>query len=127
MAGAWYGVLHGFDHVPRGNYEVGSEDIELCIDAAFQNVEYHAELDAVAKKLFDLRKVSSQPKAKIESEDDQRGPCVHFTFCPSEILDNMPAFRQWLLDANKGKAKHCDTRPTPSVLSKMVFQGLRID
>ena len=98
-----------------------------CIDAAFQNVEYHAELDDVAKKLFDLRKVSSEPKAKLESQTEQRGPCVHFTFCPSEILDNMPAFRQWLLETNKGKAKHSDARPSTSVLSNMVFQGLRVD
>jgi len=52
--------------------------------------------------------------------NDQRGACVHFTFVPSDILDNMPAFRQWRLSKNrKAEIK-------TNILSKLVFQGLKI-
>ncbi len=87
----------------------------------FQNVEYHNELENVAKKLFDLRQISVKSKEKFENINDQRGPCVHFTFIPSDILDNMPAFRQWRLSKNP------KTELKSNVLSKLVFQGLRMN
>lgn len=86
----------------------------------FQNVEYHDELENVAKKLFNLSQISIQSKEKIENIHDQHGPCVHFTFIPSDILDNMPAFRQWRL------SKTPQTEIETNILSKLVFQGLKI-
>jgi hypothetical protein len=86
----------------------------------FQNVEYHNELENVAIKLFNLRKIPSQSKKKVDVNNNQRGPCVHFVFVPSDTLDNIPAFRQWLLSKNQPRSKS-------SVLSKLVFQGLRIN
>jgi len=84
IAGALFGIIYGFESIPKENYE---------------NVEYHNELENVAKKLFNLRQISTI--------NDQREACGHFTFIPSDILDNMPAFRQWRL-------------------SKLGFQGLKI-
>lgn len=78
-------------------------------------MEFHNELENIAKKFFNLR-----PKpVKSEPIIDHRGPCVHFTFVPSEILDNMPAFRQWRLSNQKSS-------PKTNVLSHLVIQGLRI-
>lgn len=84
-------------------------------------MEHHDELETIGKKLFDLRQRSVQPKEKVEATTDQRGPCVHFVFIPSDILDNMPAFRQWRL------SKTVKTENKSNVLSKLVFQGLKIN
>lgn len=77
-------------------------------------------MENVAKKLFKLTQISVQSKEKIETISDQRGPCVHFQFVPSNVLDNMPAFRQWRL------SKLRKTEIKPNILSKLVFQGLKI-
>lgn len=74
----------------------------------------------MAKKLFNLRQKSVQPKDRTEKIVDQHGPCVHFTFVPAEVLDNMPAFRQWRLSA------HQKPSPKSNVLSQLVVQGLKI-
>ncbi len=74
----------------------------------------------MAKKLFNLRQISIQSKEKFENINDQRGACVHFTFVPSDILDNMPAFRQWRLSKNR------KPEIKTNILSKLVFQGLKI-
>ncbi|CAF0799537.1 unnamed protein product [Adineta steineri] len=106
VAGALFGAIYGFENVPKQNYK---------------NVEYHDELENVAKKLYNLRQISSQPKTKTENINTQRGECVHFTFIPADVLDNMPAFRQWRLSKNQ------KTKTETNVLSKLVFQGLRIN
>ncbi|CAF3606061.1 unnamed protein product [Adineta steineri] len=105
VAGALFGAIYGFENVPKQNYK---------------NVEYHDELENVAKKLYNLRQISSQPKTKTENINTQRGECVHFTFIPADVLDNMPAFRQWRLSKNQ------KTKTETNVLSKLVFQGLRM-
>ncbi|UJR13601.1 hypothetical protein I4U23_000614 [Adineta vaga] len=105
IAGAIFGAIYGFENIPKENYE---------------NVEYHHELESIGKNLFNLRRISVQSKAKVELPTDQRGPCVHFVFIPSDILDNMPAFRQWRL------SKPVKTEMKSNVLSKLVFQGLKI-
>ncbi|CAF1218637.1 unnamed protein product [Adineta ricciae] len=106
IAGALFGAIHGFENVPKQNYE---------------NVEHHDELETIGKKLFHLCQGSVQPKEKVEATADQRGPCVHFVFIPSDILDNMPAFRQWRL------SKSAKAEDKSNVLSKLVFQGLKIN
>lgn len=102
IAGAFYGIVYGFEHVSKENY---------------QNLEYNSVLDSVAKKLFQLDQKSPVEKKvkKPEPTSDQRGPCVHFQFVPSNVLDNLPAFRQWRL-----------RNRSTNILSNLVFQNVKI-
>jgi len=78
-------------------------------------------LDSVSRKLFQLNQKVPPTEKKVkqaEPTNDQRGPCVHFQFVPSNVLDNMPAFRQWRYQ-NRSKR-------TENILSHLVFQNVKI-
>ncbi|CAF1137779.1 unnamed protein product [Rotaria sordida] len=84
IAAGLFGIIYGFQYVPIDNYK---------------NIEYHDRLENVAIKLFDLR----QKEIKSKQINDEHGPCQHFKFVPSNILDNIPGFRQSILSTNQRK------------------------
>ncbi|CAF1310293.1 unnamed protein product [Rotaria sordida] len=84
IAAGLFGIIYGFQYVPIDNYK---------------NIEYHDRLENVAIKLFDLR----EKEIKSKQINDQHGPCQHFKFVPSNILDNIPGFRQSILSTNQRK------------------------
>lgn len=57
----------------------------------------------------------------MEQNNGQQGACVHFKFVSSDKLDNIPAFRQWLLSNNQTDKIKTNT------LSNIVIQNLKID
>lgn len=124
IAAGLYGILYGFENIPKNNYQVSKLTWILfskTVYFIFQNVEFHNNLETVAKELFNLNQISIKSReGKIDNINDQRGPCVHFKFVPSDVLDNMPTFRQWYLSKNQ----KIETKT--NVLSKLVFQGLKI-